>query len=83
MPSHDRDADLYASRLRPLFLSLYIASKLCRHAQRARSEPLPNQAHSFGSVPRECPFASWLQTDDLTIEFFSSCGASSQTGGKP
>ena len=54
-----------------------------RHAQRARSEPLQNQAHSFGSVPRQCPSASWLQTDDLTIEFFSSCGASSQTGGKP
>jgi hypothetical protein len=40
------------------------------HAQRALSQPLHNQAHTFGSVPRECPFASWFQTDDLTLNSF-------------
>jgi hypothetical protein len=40
------------------------------HAQRALSQPLYNQAHTFGSVPRECPFASWFQTDDLTLNSF-------------
>jgi hypothetical protein len=50
--------------------SLVLENLVLRHAQRARSEPLQNQAHSFGSVPRECPFASWLQTDDLPLNSF-------------
>ena len=41
-----------------------------RHAQRALSQPLLNQSHTLGSVPREWPFAGWFQPTDLTLNSF-------------
>jgi hypothetical protein len=58
------------SAMFPSAIATSSLSPLVCHAQRALSQPLHNQAHIFGSVPRECPFASWLQTDDLTLNPF-------------
>jgi len=79
---HDRDADLYASRVWPLFLSLIYREQVVRHAQRALSEPLQNQAHRFGSVPRECLRHSAVR-DDFKPALFPSLVVSTQTGGEP